>query len=351
MKRQTFQFELITPALACGAIPASRAEIRSASIRGQLRWWFRTLGGFHALNGLTVREQENLIFGSTAGDLGRAGLLAVRASSAPLPDKVKDMKELGAQPFTEKGYLLWPLDSRNGKSSGKAVIEAGTQFSVQLVWRGEAKVWDSLRALLSVFGHLGSLGFRGRRAMGALAVKDSMPAIDAALGAFIRRDAIVVKALPAKDANAAIVALGGWLRSWRAYGRTGENQIEQGYPGFSKAKNDHDRGADVLARRGQPTDITYRSALGLPIEQRFGKGSGTVKWEQGKNKQEKGRFASPILLRPHRCAGGQWQALIIFADSHQWPNGKPVFLDGKPRQVSLDLYNAMKGDLQLIPFP
>lgn len=57
-----------------------------------------------------------------------------------------------------------------------------------------------------------------------------------------------------------------------------------------------------------------------------------------------GRFASPVLLRPHRDADGKWRALVIFVDAHRWPEGKPVFLNGQPRNVSLDLYDAMKND-------
>lgn len=65
----------------------------------------------------------------------------------------------------------------------------------------------------------------------------------------------------------------------------------------------------------------------------------------------KGRFASPILLRPHRDTDGKWHALVIFVDAHRWPKDKPVFLNGQPRRVSLDLYNAMKNDRRLKPWP
>lgn len=65
------------------------------------------------------------------------------------------------------------------------------------------------------------------------------------------------------------------------------------------------------------------------------------------------------FARPHREAEGQWHALVIFVDAHKWPNdpatGRPkqVFLNGQPRNVSLDLYDAMKADKPrlLRPFP
>ena len=51
-------FEFTTPTFLCGA-DQSLAEIRPASIRGQLRWWFRVLGGTGA--------QEAAVFGGVHG--------------------------------------------------------------------------------------------------------------------------------------------------------------------------------------------------------------------------------------------------------------------------------------------
>lgn len=75
----------------------------------------------------------------------------------------------------------------------------------------------------------------------------------------------------------------------------------------------------------------------------------------------KGRFASPVLLRPHRDAAGRWHALVVFVDAHAWPSGKPVFLNGQERQVAMitrkdgkkspALYEEMKTDPRLKPFP
>ncbi len=57
-----------------------------------------------------------------------------------------------------------------------------------------------------------------------------------------------------------------------------------------------------------------------------------------------------VILRPHKDAQGKWRALVIFVDSKKWPAGKQVFLNGQPRSVSLDLYDAMKTDPQLHDF-
>src|SRR5437667_3497499 len=98
MNNGTFHIELITPCFCGGAEPERQAEIRAPSIRGQLRWWFRTLGGFKSLEGkMSVREQEAMIFGSTAGEEAQAGKLIVRVRNAPLPSTVtKDDAEFKA---------------------------------------------------------------------------------------------------------------------------------------------------------------------------------------------------------------------------------------------------------------
>ena len=68
MTRQTYDFEIITPCFCAGANPAE-AEIRAPSIRGQLRWWFRVLGGSAA--------EEASVFGSVAGDTGAGSALRI----------------------------------------------------------------------------------------------------------------------------------------------------------------------------------------------------------------------------------------------------------------------------------
>jgi len=155
------------------------------------------------------------------------------------------------------------------------------------------------------------------------------------------------------DRREIVPKLGGWLKRWRAYGRMGRNAAEQTYPGFKTAKEDHDHG---VARLGGTTALgpSHRPALGLPIVQFFSSTGKTVNWEWDwdmAKQRAKGRFASPVLLRPHRDAQGNWHALVIFVDAHKWPGGKQVFLNGQPRTVSLDLYEAMKADKALQAFP
>lgn len=409
MKNEVFHLELITPCFCGGALPKEQAEIRAPSIRGQLRWWFRTLGGFKSLadQGMDWRKQEQVVFGSTAGGEGMAGKLIVKVrqtNSGQAKSQVKDADEMGAATETPKGYLLFPLRSR--KRDGQVVESAARgvfddsdrnnravplpRFELHVLWRGDTALWEDVRALVGVFGHLGSLGFRGRRAMGALTFERDVPLLTEVHGRFAKPGGIVIKTVKSESPFGApvacITALGEWLRDWRQHGQmnrqwrprerrwepVSEKQKEtlRAKPGFKFARRDHNEGLDVQGTGAPDPDPenpegeqgqVFRPALGLPIIQFFsslGSGEGpvsrgraTVNWEFSRGDQ-KGRFASPVILRPHRVGPNQYRPLVIFVEAHAWPQGHRVHLNGEERTVSTELYEAMKNDKErLISFP
>lgn len=354
---QTYSLEVITPCFCGGAKPDQRAEIRPASIRGQLRWWFRVLGGFRSLEGQSVEEQEAMIFGATAGDDGTAGMLTVRVKSGSLS---AEYPAPGMQ--SPEGYFLFPL-----RNQVRHQIPAGSRFELQFLWRGDPALKDDLAALASVFGNLGSLGFRSRRAMGALKLNQPPLQLAAALERFghstqaIRVFEIQGNFQPQNQqpAEARVIAgLANWLKDWRSHGRTIDHAhaIEPNPPynsGFEYAKNDHDIGYNMPNNAQSPA---FRPALGLPIIQRIKHGNNHVTNQWNQRQHASGRFASPVILRPHKDSQGRWHALVIFVDAKQWPQGESVFLKRghlpvARRSVSLDLYQAMKNDDRLQPFP
>ena len=362
MIRQTYTLDIITPCFCSGA-DQSKAEIRAPSIRGQLRWWFRVLGGFKSLAPMGLREQENMIFGSAAGDEGTAGLLTVRVANAPTSDDVRDDVRMDATVYNDRGYFLWPLRTVQGVSKSRAAINADVvtspacpSFSLHILWPGNPALMSSLQALITIFGNLGSLGFRSRRAMGALSLTSNSSSLTliAALDSFSAPQNITLTSLTATSPTNAIDVLAQWLKKWRAHGRsidlrhgTSTNKKPPYNAGWGFAQSDHDA-ADLHIGPG------YRPALGMPMMAKYGDWSAE---SPPAGKQIKGRFASPVLLRPHRAADRTWRALIIFIDNRQWgyitqdvyltPNRQPT----QTRRVSGALYNAMKADTSLTAFP
>jgi len=348
---------------------------------------------------MSVRDQEAMIFGSTAGDEGRAGKLVVRVSSAQPRSAPANADDLNAGMNTDLGYALFPLRPFGDNDGRRGKIAENTGFQVSLLWRGDAALWDAVRALLATWAHLGCLGFRGRRAFGALELKKPDFSLTDAVSYFAASGRIEVRQLTANNLNnwrGTAAALLKWYRSWRQHGQMNrtwkwndrrdrskggrwipipaqQKQQNRAQPGFRYARRDHNEGLDVQGTGAPNPDpenpagepgATFRPALGLPIIQFFSslggsrgplpRGAATVNWEydwDANERKAKGRFASPVILRPHRDAEGKWHALVIFVDAHKWPEGKEAYLNGQPREVSLELYEKMKADQRLHPFP
>jgi CRISPR type III-B/RAMP module RAMP protein Cmr1 len=339
MKTDTYNITFLTPCFCAGA-DQSRAEIRPTAIRGQLRWWFRALGGFKSLATMKLRDQEKLVFGAMAGDTGTASPLIVRTSQISASTAKKNGASPEAQVGASTGYFLFPLRTKERE----VFLEKGT-FSLQIQWRGDAKLWGDIQKLLSVFINIGSLGFRSRRGYGSFFCENLEFDFQKTLSVFKNcNDAILVTALPeTTNAAQALDALAKWYKSWRSHGRSGKNEAEQNSPGFQYAKADHDAGYG-MNRNGD----TFRAALGLPIIQKCKNGTHNwdLEWNSQKRKGE-GRFASPVLLRPHKTKNGKILPLVIFVDVYAWPDKHPVYLDGTQRNVSLELYDAMRQDERL----
>lgn len=340
-------------------------------------------------------DQEDLIFGRTAGARGQAGKLLLRITSPPLENEPANAADLGAGMNTLLGYALFPLRPFGDQDGRRGKIREGQKFRLEVVWRGEAGLWDSVAALVAVWGHLGWLGFRGRRAFGALQLISPELCLWDALSHFWRPEHVRILELPQDnltDGRQTAARLLVWYRSWRHPGQRGrrwdrqsrrwvdipaQQQAEnRAQPGFAYARRDHNEGLAVQGTgapnpdpenpRGRAGE-SFRPALGLPMIQYFSslgdvqgplhRQRATVNWdwEWDERKQKgTGRFASPVILRPYKDAHVRWHALVIFAGAHQWPAGKEVHLScagrHQTRRVSLDLYKAMKQGPRLRPF-
>jgi hypothetical protein len=184
--------------------------------------------------------------------------------------------------------------------------------------------------------------------MGAL-TSPAAGSLPEALNRFASPQNISIRCMDAASAEDAMSKAGGWLRSWRAHGRTGNNPDEQLMPGFKWAKHDHDLGAGSLGHAH-----IYRAALGMPIVQRFTSSkSKTVTWTP----REGERLASPVLLRPHK-SGNQWLALFVFIHCQELPENTPVVgktvggRDGAKlsARISRELLLQMQNDERLRSF-
>lgn len=356
IRREIYKFDILTRMFSAGAEPQKKAEIRASEIRAQLRWWFRILGGF-TNDTRSLKEQECYYFGGV-GKVPIRGKLCIRVRiSAVLQQEVKDADELGAGLNTSLGYLLFPLRSNDRVDAGRAHFLPNSAdvaaFELELLIDGTEEEWCNIRSLISVFGNLGSLGFRSRRCMGAIAFHGDGPvSLNHALARFKASDQVLIRELSSGNAtvDGCVTVLANWLKDWRSYG-SHKTKLNEGGRGFRFAEKDHDAGIG----KG---DTAYRSAIGLPIIQQYSSG-GRIKNEWEAIDAE--RFASPVILRPHRKDDGRYIPLVIFADLYKWGDGRKVQLYRKNAITkkkelfrllcgSCELYEEMKKDSQLKNF-
>lgn len=175
--RLVCDFEVLTPMFLGGA--SQEAELRAASIKGALRFWFRALDpGF--------KEHEPLLFGSGGKEAGQS-LLLLRCKAGPRAEERMRWGDAKVNQFDQRSgrqvkngivYLGYPFAMKGNES--RTAVPPGARFSLLVTCRRSApgKVPPGvtpLRAALAstwALGHFGALGMRARRGFGALALID-----------------------------------------------------------------------------------------------------------------------------------------------------------------------------------
>lgn len=228
MTSKRFDLEFITPAYLTGA-NQNHAELRSPSIRGELRWWFRALGG--------TSEQECVVFGGVHGEPTASKVVVrvvdVRAKHADLPRIVA---------MSDFGYIHY-FASVSGKRDGinriqrDAFFFPGTRYTVDVVLRGtklasadEDLLWRTVEAAW----RLGALGLRSTRGCGSTTPTDWAPT-RASLAEWVRGlpASVLVRACGAEtqqDWKSCQEVQGAFLRNLRIEHRlSGKSQSALGF--------------------------------------------------------------------------------------------------------------------------
>lgn len=215
MKHSSLSLQFITPAYLGCAWPkregadGPHAQLRIPSILGQLRWWHRTLGR---------QDSEDRIFGSVAGESGRAAGFSLRIRNAPDPVKsATSPASLGL----ERSYFLYAQEMDNGANL-RAAIPAGSTFTLILINRRlPDKEWTLLLDTAKTFSALGTLGNRSRRGFGAIRLLEhdgrgcNVPEPATLLPAHLAC-AFPDGCQPAANSSSFLINAGNWLREARA---------------------------------------------------------------------------------------------------------------------------------------
>ncbi|MBC7821052.1 MAG: type III-B CRISPR module RAMP protein Cmr6 [Planctomycetaceae bacterium] len=355
--------ELVTPAFLAGPHPdvpqfaARECDLRTATLRGLLRWWWRTM---HAawVDVATLRRLESALWGNTE----QGGAVRIRVEPlgpvAPLPfDRRKITFDNKLPPpsnaKTTQGltYNTYGMDESKGR---RFMVPPETKWRVTLTARPaqlpvtdqEAKrkpLPDRIRLedstallreaqnalwLLSQFGGVGS---KSRKGFGSFAVPAELAArspVDCQAAAKLFRQSCRLPNDPARPRDAESPSLEHliseepittpWSNYWFALDRLGDaaQQFSQSYK--------HDR---------------QKLALGLPrrIKNPFGD------FEIGRRAADSDRHASPIMAHVHRAADGQYAVQLIAFPSVELPADKTA---AKSREFLTQALQKIRANLE-----
>jgi len=223
------KIEVLTPCFCAGA-NQFKPEIRSPSIRGELRWWFRALGG--------TRNEESQVFGSIeAKDKNgqkqtenRASALKIRCSEAK-----KGEYEERSIPSNIRFFLKSRLDKTQN-----CFIPGGQKFHLQII--DTKKASENILTDLSIdaFTRLGALGLRSNRGCGALQTASYRPTREEFIKWSTQLIALGVDIFPLQPENSAFAAwtiLEEQIKEFRT--RMGIKKNEENAMGFVHGNKRH----------------------------------------------------------------------------------------------------------------
>ncbi len=149
----TVKLRTVSPLFLGGANPRGQPELRSASVRGQLRYWLRAVLGAYNPDLSEVWKDEEQIFGST--EVGSA--ISVRIHRPAHIDSDKKYPK----------YPMLPHKHSEQEQVRTPAIPPKTTLSLQLATRPRIELPQDAQNAMIVWSLLGGLGKRSRRMFGA----------------------------------------------------------------------------------------------------------------------------------------------------------------------------------------
>lgn len=329
--RAEYDLELVTPAFFAGPhqpndrqryLPAE-CDLRSASLRGMLRWWWRTMyAGW--IRPVDLRRLEDAIWGST--DQAGAVRVVVEPAKGIAPPALFDRNaivnsnRLPSPPNkkTTQGltYHTYGMDEDKGRRyfrpPGATWCITLTARSTQLIGRegrfSGTEMLDQALAALWLLCEYGGVGAKSRKGFGAFAVPQNLPPVDVfaltkSPPQFLSRTGIPAGSVRDEDVSAAwkhaIViedVQTPWTNHFLALDRVG-NAAQR----FAQGKKHQ----------------LEKMALGLP--RKVGKPT-SGKFQAGTHAGRSNRHSSPIQFHLTRGTSGCYRVQIVAFPSPQLPS-------------------------------
>jgi CRISPR-associated protein Cmr1 len=355
-----YSCKLVTP-LYGGGVRAGVVDpelpIRPASIRGQLRFWWRVACGPFK-DSAEMFARESAIWGGIGEAGPRASQVRVRVRGVGSPSvlpahiyekdpaapgkyksfpKVADWAE-GYALFSAKGELN--RDRDDFKEPRKELAQAGIGFELGLALGPtlDKAQREEVALALRWWASFGGLGARTRRGLGAIAVTGVDPVTEVEV---VKRGGRLVLRKAAGGATQAWKEAVGRLRDFRQKPDLGRN------PGAAANRPGRSRWPEAdrirtLSQRADPrhavpvtaVDGFPRAAFGLPIvfhfkDERTGDpGDHVLEPADLSNGDKRDRLASPLILRPY-WDGSRWLPAALLLPGWEAHLGNDLKFKGK----------------------
>lgn len=350
-----YTFRLITPMHGAGVTSKEASKphdrvtpIRVASIRGQLRFWWRACGRVDPIQDAAhLHRLEAAIWGSTT----QPSSITIRASQPRTPPRSVEVFTMDdrnryspADGMREVAYGAFPLKPRDGSGEHPGTLHDLSASTFSLEVRCRAEHINDIEDAIFAWALFGGLGGRTRRGFGAvelqppatdgeadtrplhipvpgeflarLAPRHTLPGLPTLVGAKLR-----LSGTSHRTAQSAWKSALGALQAFRQRPGLGRNPVNPATkrPGRSRWP-EPDAIRSILANRGS----TYahqvlcsirkfpRASFGLPIIFHFSTNGDPV--DTTLRPQDHERLASPLILRP-LAHGADYRALALILQS------------------------------------
>jgi CRISPR-associated protein Cmr1 len=188
LKRERFDINVITPLFGGGVQPGVNDPvtlIRPASIRGQLRFWWRATRGRSCPDVASLRRREGEIWGTT--ETPSKISIEVEIRNRGRQERCAEYPpDRGFPRFLENYplYALFPFQGNKREGVLPALVRQGISFSVYVTFLGDLQ--EDLLEALWAWVNFGGIGARTRRGCGALFCAGQGP-LEARLGETFRK--------------------------------------------------------------------------------------------------------------------------------------------------------------------
>lgn len=171
MQTKSYDLEVVTPMFLSGA-DNKQAELRAASIKGQLRWWWRALNSNLSL--VQLKKNEGDIFGSTDKKSSFSLFVTeqkVKIKNGNLPPGKKINYRSHGRAISIIDYLAFGIavydKASHGNKYQRPHIIPGSRFKLNFVFYDQNTI-NEVEKAFKYFVNFGGLGSKSRNGFGAL---------------------------------------------------------------------------------------------------------------------------------------------------------------------------------------